>query len=300
MNPFCRRSIILFATLMMSVSAILTRFTDMNSMGLVFYRMLFSVILTIPLVIFARFRKNLGTIDLRRAGICAVSGIVLALHFFTFFESLKFTSIASNLVFINTTVFFTAGIMFLFFGERIPRKATGAIFITFGGSVLIAVSDLGGSNNELWGDILATIGALLFSVYTIIGGKVRSTVSTVMYTFIVYSAAAVTALVICMCGGGDVTGFGATDYLCSFGMAFFCTMLGQSLYSWGVKFESPTFIAVVGIGEPVFGALLGFVILSEVPTTLVLIGSAVILLGMYLFSIFTEKKESGSEDPVMV
>ena len=179
MNTLQRRMLILFATLMLAVSAILTRYTSANSMGLVFYRMLFSVILTAPLVLFALCRGTLGKIDPKRIGFCMLSGVILALHFFTFFESLRFTSIASNLVLINTSVFFTAGIMFVLFGERISRKATGAIFVTFGGSVIIAISDLGGSNNEFWGDILAVIGALLFSIYTIIGGKVRSTVTTV-------------------------------------------------------------------------------------------------------------------------
>lgn len=293
MNTVQRRIIIVFATLMLSVSAIFTRYTNVDSMGLVFYRMLFSVALTVPLVVFARYRGSLGNIDLRRVALCSLSGVLLALHFFTFFESLRFTSIASNLVLINTSVFFTAGIMFVFFGEKVSRKASGAILITFGGSVIIAVSDLGGGNNEFWGDVLAVIGALLFSIYTIIGGKVRSNVSTVMYTFIVYIAATVTALVICMGGGGSITDFGVTDYLCAFGMAFFCTLLGQSLYSWGVKFESPTFMAVIGLGEPVFGALLGFVILSEVPAGPVLIGSVVVLFGMYLFSIYTGENVAG-------
>ncbi len=298
MNTLQRRLVIVFATLMLSVSAILTRYTDMDSMGLVFYRMFFSVLLTVPLVIFAKFRGKLGNIDPKRAGFCILSGVLLAVHFFTFFESLRYTSIASNLVFINTSVFFTAGIMFVFFGEKIPRKATGAIFLTFGGSVLIAASDLGGSNNEFWGDVLAMIGALLFSIYTIIGGKVRSTVTTTLYTFIVYIAAAFTALTICMVGGGEVTGFDTTDYLCAFGMAFFCTLLGQSLYSWGVKYESPTFLAVIGLGEPVFGAILGFAILSEIPATMVLAGSAIVLAGMYMFSIFVESKTEpeGSEE----
>ena len=296
MNTLQRRMLILFATLMLAVSAILTRYTSASSMGLVFYRMLFSVILTAPLVLFALCRGTLGKIDPKRIGFCMLSGVVLALHFFTFFESLRFTSIASNLVLINTSVFFTAGIMFVLFGERISRKATGAIFVTFGGSVIIAISDLGGSNNEFWGDILAVIGALLFSIYTIIGGKVRSTVTTVMYTFIVYISATITAFVICVGGGGDIMNFDTTDYLCAFGMAFFCTLLGQSLYSWGVKYESPTFIAVIGLGEPVFGALLGLIILGEIPATMVLLGSAIVLLGMYIFSRFTEDNRSEPED----
>lgn len=281
---------------MLAVSAILTRYTDANSMGLVFYRMLFSTLLTIPLALFALYKKTLGDIDLKRAGLSALGGMVLAIHFLTFFESLRFTSIASNLVLINTSVFFTAGIMFIFFGERIPRKATGAIFITFGGSVVIAATDISGGNNQIWGDLLAVIGALLFSIYTIVGGKVRTTVSTIMYTLIAYSAATLTALVICTSGGGDITNFDTTDYLCAFGMALFCTMLGQTIYSWGVRYESPTFLAVIGLGEPVFGAVLAFVILGEVPAIMVLVGSVIVLAGMYLFSIHTTKDRPESED----
>ena len=53
-------------------------------------------------------------------------------------------------------------------------------------------------------------------------------------------------------------------------------------------------MAVIGLGEPVFGAILGFVILAEVPAALVLVGSIVVLAGMYLFSIHTEEKDTGN------
>ena len=288
MNTLQRRIIILFATLMLSVSAILTRYTDADSMGLSFYRMFFSALLTIPIALFVRYRGELGSMDLGSASLCIMSGVILALHFAMFFDSVRYTSVASSLVFINTTVFFNAGIMYLLYREVISKKAVGAIGITFGGSVLIAASDFGGGDMQLWGHILAIIGALLFSFYTIIGAKVRTGMSTALYTLVVYTAAAATAFVICVSGGGDISGFGPVDYGAAFGMALFCTILGQTVYSWGLKYESPTFITVINLGEPVFGALLALVLLSEIPAPFVIAGSVIVLGGMYLFSIHTE------------
>ena len=72
-------------------------------------------------------------------------------------------------------------------------------------------------------------------------------------------------------------------------VGLFCHLaLGQTVYSWGLKYESPTFIAVINLGEPVFGALLALVLLSEIPAPFVIAGSVIVLGGMYLFSIHTE------------
>ena len=110
----------MFATLMLSVSAILTRYTDADSMGLSFYRMFFSALLTIPIALFVRYRGELGSMDLGSASLCVMSGVILALHFAMFFDSVRYTSVASSLVFINTTVFFNAGIMYLLYSLTSP------------------------------------------------------------------------------------------------------------------------------------------------------------------------------------
>ncbi len=291
MNTLQRRIIILFATAMLAVAALLSRYTELDSMTLVFYRMFFATLITIPILFFVKFKGILGNVDKKQLCLCAISGIIMALYFAAFFESLKFTSIASNLVFIDTSVFFIAGFMFIFYGEKVSRKAMLAIMVAFGGSILIGISDMGGGSNQLWGDILALLGAILFAVYTIVGRGLRSNVSTALYTFIVYAFSAITALILCFWTGSDVIHLTASDYLCTFGMALFSSILGNTIYSWGLKYETPVFISLTLLGEPVFGTVMALLLFSEIPTVLVILGSVLILVGIYYFSINNEGSE---------
>ena len=275
------------ATAFMSVSAILVRFTDAPSMVLVFYRMLFTVLIMLPFVIW-KYRAEMRSVDRSDAAMCIVSGIMLALHFFTFFESLRYTSITSNLVLVNTSAFFVAFISMIVFKEKMPLKGWIAILITFVGSAIISLSDMSsGGENALYGDILAIMGALLFSFYAVIGRRQRERkgMSVIPYTFIIYSVAALTSLVLLLVTGERIVGYEPNDYLCALGMAVFCTLLGHSVYNWGFKYVTASFVSVVALSEPIFGTILGMLFFGEIPSVIVVIGSIVTLLGMYLFSL---------------
>ena len=281
------------ATAFMSVSAILVRFTDAPSMVLVFYRMLFTVLIMLPFVIW-KYRAEMRSVDRSDAAMCIVSGIMLALHFFTFFESLRYTSITSNLVLVNTSAFFVAFISMIVFKEKMPLKGWIAILITFVGSAIISLSDMSsGGENALYGDILAIMGALLFSFYAVIGRRQRERkgMSVIPYTFIIYSVAALTSLVLLLVTGERIVGYEPNDYLCALGMAVFCTLLGHSVYNWGFKYVTASFVSVVALSEPIFGTILGMLFFGEVPSVIVVIGSIVTLLGMYLFSLNENNEE---------
>lgn len=283
MDTHTRRAIIVLASASVSVSAVLGRLADMDSMGIVFYRLLLTVLLMSPVVVL-RYRGELLSVPRRDMTMCILSGILLALHFYVFYESLRYTTVASSLVFIDTSVFFVAFIM-LRYGERISKGGWAAMAITFTGSVVIGISDIAGG--MLYGDALALIGAVLFAFYAVIGRRERSSLSAVTYTFIVYVSAAVTALVLSLAMGTDLAPT-ANDLWCALGMAVFCTLLGHSVYSWGLKYEKASFVAVVNLLEPVFGSVLALAVLGEAPAALVVAGSAVVLAGVYLFSRATE------------
>jgi len=64
-----------------------------------------------------------------------------------------------------------------------------------------------------------------------------------------------------------------------------CTVLGHTVYNWGLKYEKAAFVAITTLLEPVFGSFLGFLVFGEVPGIVVIVGSAIVLLGVYLFSV---------------
>jgi drug/metabolite transporter (DMT)-like permease len=68
------------------------------------------------------------------------------------------------------------------------------------------------------------------------------------------------------------------------GMAVFCTLLGHSVFSWGLKYLPPAFISTVKLLEPVFSAAYGLFLFGERPGVLVILGGALILLGIGLYS----------------
>ena len=90
-----------------SASAILVRFSQAPSGVTAAYRLGWTVLLLLPVVLL-RCRAELRRVTARDLVLCGASGVLLALHFLTWFESLKRTSVASSTVLVSTEVIFTA------------------------------------------------------------------------------------------------------------------------------------------------------------------------------------------------
>ena len=73
-----------------SLSAIIVKYSDAPSLITAVYRLFFTVAMMTPVVFLNRsFRMELSRVSLRTVVLCAVSGIFLALHFVSWFESHK-------------------------------------------------------------------------------------------------------------------------------------------------------------------------------------------------------------------
>lgn len=278
-----KRFIVLLGVLGVSFSSILVRLSTAPSLVLVVYRMGFAAALLAPVVLM-RHRGELMALKKREVLLCLMSGASLGLHFSTYFESLRFTSIASSVVLVDTEVLFVALISILLFQKKLGPKAWTAVALALLGSVIIAMADTAAGPDAVRGDLLALSGAFFVAVYTMIGSVCRRSVSTAVYTFLVYLTAALTVLCITLMSGVSVLGYGTVNYFTGIGMAVFCTLLGHSVFSWGLKYLPPAFISTVKLLEPVFASLLGLLLFGEVPGSLTLLGGAVIIAGIALYS----------------
>ena len=282
MDVLTRRLAIIGASVMVSFSTIFFRLSDSPAMVMTFYRMLFAALIIVPFAVW-RCRSGFKEIDRHDLFMSVLSGVVFAVHIAAFFESLNHVSIASCLVLTDTAVFFVALFMVVFFKESVSRKGWGIIALTFGGCVLIASSDMSGETGLL-GDALALLSSILFAVYAMVGRRVRSKVSTLVYTSILYTSAAITSLIIIAVSDLPSIACGPDDLLLGLGLAVCCTIFGHTVYNWGLRYEKAAFVAITTLLEPVFGTVLGFLIFSEIPGPLVIVGSVIVLLGVYLFS----------------
>lgn len=278
-----KKLIIILGTVSISMSAIFGRMSTAPSVILVFYRMLFAVLLLLPVIIL-KCREELKNLKLGDVLRCACSGFFLGMHFTLYFQSLKYTSIAAAVVLVNMEVFFVALVMMLVWREKIPIKALTGIVIAFIGTIVIAVADMGGGTNVVLGDVFAFIGSLCVAIYTMIGKKCRERLSTSVYTGFVYAFAALTVAVAALLTGTAFTGYDPMNLAYAFGMTIFCTFLGHSVYSWGLRYLSASYITTIKLLEPLFAAILGFFFFGEVPGMLVVVGGIIIIGGILWYS----------------
>ena len=278
-----KRLAVLLGVAGVSLSAVLVRWSTAPSLILVLYRVGMAAALLAPYTLL-RHREELRTLAQREVLLCLASGAFLGLHFAAYFESLRWTSIASSVVLVDTEVLFVALGTVLVLRQRLSGRAWLAVALAFGGSVVIAMADTAVGPDAVRGDIIALSGALCMAVYTMIGAVCRKNISTTVYTFLVYCSAALTVLVIAFFSGLPLAGYGAENVLTAFGMAVFCTLLGHSVFSWGLKYLPPAFISTAKLLEPVFASVWGLALFGERPGLLTLLGGAVIIAGVALYS----------------
>ena len=255
-------------------------------MILVLYRVVLTLVLMLPSVL--RHRKEWLSLTKKEGLLCIASGAFLGLHFVTYFESVRQTSIAASVVLADTEVFFVALGSILFLHQKLTNKAWMAIILTFLGSVMVAFANTGGGSH-LYGNLLALVSALFMTFYTVIGSVCRRTLSTTIYTFLVYLAAGATVLLIAVAGGTPLFGYEPVNFLTALAMAVFCNLLGHSVFSWGLKYLPPSFISTAKLLEPVFASVWALLLFSEAPGLPVLLGGVVVILGIALYSRLTEE-----------
>lgn len=274
-----KKLIILLGVVGVSFSAILVRSAQAPALVLVFYRMLFAAAMLLPVVLL-RHRQELREMRPGEYLLSALSGVFLGLHFALYFSSLRYTTIAASVVLVDTEVFFVAFLSGLLWKKRIKPLGALGIGITFLGSLIIAGGDISGGGNALLGDLLAVLGAAAMSAYTVIGTRLRRTRSTTVYTALVYAMGALTVGLMLLVTKTPVTGYETADYLAALGMSILCTLLGHSVFSWGLKYESPAFVSTVKLLEPVFASILGILLLREIPGAAAVLGGILVIFGV--------------------
>lgn len=265
-----------------SLSSIFVKYSPAPSAVTAAWRLLWTVALMGPVLLRPQTRREIGAMGTKMLLLSVLSGFFLAAHFVLWFESLTHTSVASSTTIVCTEVVWVCLGYFLFQGGKLLPKAILAIGVTLVGSVLIAWSDSGAG--QLYGDILALLAAVAVAVYTLLGRTVRSRVSTTAYTWVVYLACAAALVAITWAQGAPLTGYGWQTPLVGLLLAVFSTILGHSVFSWCLKYFSPTFVSASKLCEPVAAAVLAGFLFGEIPTAIQVLGAALIIGGVLYYS----------------
>jgi len=269
----------------MSTAAILVRLaqTDAHSIVVAAWRLTLASLILTPVAI-AR-RNELKGLPRRDWFLLILSGAFLAAHFAAWITSLAHTSVAAAVVLVSTSPIFVALASRVLLHERTSRGVVIGMIISFCGTALIGVSDVGNGIHQILGDSLALVGAAMGASYLLIGRKMRAKVSLLAYVYPVYGTAAVLLMSAVALIGLPALPERSIAWLWLLLMALGPQILGHSIVNWSLKYLSTTFVTIAILGEPIGSTLLAWWLLGENPTLLTLIGGLLILGGIGVASL---------------
>ncbi|WP_297991034.1 DMT family transporter, partial [uncultured Anoxybacillus sp.] len=133
-----------------STSAIFVKFTDAPSAVIAFYRLFFAVVFMTPLFIVKHIRET-KQMKKKDWAFAVLSGTLLAFHFILWFESLRYTSVASSVVLVTLQPIFAFVGGFFFFKEKMTMSEWVSALLAILGSVIISWGDFRISGKALYG-----------------------------------------------------------------------------------------------------------------------------------------------------
>lgn len=272
------------------LTAILGKLITLSSIEIVWYRV---GLASLSLVFLIPFGQKLEVIKSPRYQIrIALIGLFLALHWISFFESIQVSNVTVSLIGISSFPLFTAILEPFYFKERFQKiDIYLGLLILIG--IYIIVSNDSFPSHFLWGLILATIAALLASIFTIMNREIIARYTSFSVGFYQLLIAFLLLSVWKYEFFLDVVNLSFSNFIYLFVLAVFCTAFAH-LASIAVMKTINAFIVALSVNlEPVYGIILAFILFHENKelSTQFFVGASIILFSVFLKGFLSYKKK---------
>jgi drug/metabolite transporter (DMT)-like permease len=290
------------AVVAISSSAPLIAFAAAPALAIAFWRNGIAAAALTPVALGSR-RAELRTVGRggrRSAGaFCVLAGLALAAHFGTWMPSVQLGSVATAAALVATQPVWQGVIAA---GQGRPPSWAGwlGIALAVAGAAWATGADFGVSHQAVLSDILALIGGMAGAVYTALGERARTQLSTTTYTWICYGTCAVVLLVVCLIAGIEITGYPATTWAAILAIVLGAQLLGHSMMNYALHHISATTISVVALIEVPGAALLAWAWLDQEPRLATLPGLVMILLGVVVVVLLGGRARRAAGEPSAV
>jgi drug/metabolite transporter (DMT)-like permease len=249
-----------FLVFIAGFTAILGEAISISSIALVWHRMFIALILTFLFLVFKRYNLQ---ITFRCLIKFSLAGIIIALHWITFFEAIEQSNISITLAMFSTGAFFASLIEPIFFKRKVR-----AVEIILGFLVICGVFIILNTNIDSFvGVVLGIISALLASLFSVLNGKLVQNNNPFVISFYEFLAGVVFILIYLTFSGTlsdlSITTFISYDYFYIFLLGSICTAYAFIASVHILKYLSPYTLVLTYNLEPVYGIVLAIFIFPE-------------------------------------
>ncbi len=256
-------------------TAVLGALISLEALPLVWFRMSIGVALTL---LYALVTKTPLKIPLKTFLGFMAAGLVIALHWFTFFQAIKVSNISVTLACLSTGAFFTCFMEPIFFGRKIILYE-----VFFGLLVIVGLYIIFSfEGNYLNGILLALSSAFLSATFSIINGKYAVQYNPVTISFYELLGGVFFFSIYLLFSGRFTNEFfqlSASDWQWLFILGSVCTAYAFIASVQVMKYLSPYTVMLTINMEPVYGIILAVLVFhdKEKMSTSFYVGAVIIL-----------------------
>jgi len=249
-----------FLVFIAGFTAVLGELISNSSVSIVWHRMLIASILTI---FFILLRKKSLKINLKQLLKFSFLGLIIALHWITFFEGIEQSNISVTLAMFSTAAFFTSFLEPLFFKRKIIFYEIILGLLVVVGVYLIFNAEF----NFINGIILGILSAFFASLFSVLNGVMIQNDSAIKISFYEFVSGVIFITIYLIFTDNintlNIENYLSLNYLYIFILGSVCTAYAFIASVYLLKFITPYSVVLTYNLEPIYGILLALLFFGD-------------------------------------
>lgn len=272
------------ATILISTSGALGKFIDMPTPVIIWWR---SALAAVFLFIFCLYKKiNLKIYGHKDRWTFILAAVFMGAHWITYFYALKLSNVAIGMLSLFTFPVITAILEPLFSKVKFdPIHIVLGLFVLLGVFILAPEFDL--ENTHLQGVLFGLLSAVCYSIRILI---LKKHVKEYNGTMLMFYQVALLSIILLPALYYMETSNIKTQYPYVILLALLTTAIGHTLFVNSLKYFKASTASIISSTQPVFGIIIAFFFLNEIPTIHTFVGGALILATVVIESIRSKNK----------
>ena len=276
-------SLLILATLIISTSGVLGKYIDLSPEVIILCR---AALAAVFIYIFCRIKKINLKIATKKDGYSfVISGIFMATHWVTYFYALKLSNVAIGMLSMFTFPVITALLEPFFTKQKLNPVHIFLAFLVLIG-VYMLVPDFSLENDHLKGILFGIFSALCYSLRNLTLKKHVKDYNGSM--LMLYQMIVVSVILIPVLFFSDFSNLESQLPLLLL-FALLTTAIGHTMLVNSLQNFSVSTASIISSVQPIFGIIIAYIFVNEIPSFNTYIGGSLILLTVVIESIRSRK-----------
>ncbi len=276
-------SLLLLSTIFISTSGVLGKYIDLSPEVIILCRAIFAGIF---IYIFCWIKKiNLNILTNKDRHSFAISGFFMATHWVTYFYALKLSNVAIGMLSMFTFPVITALLEPFFSKEKLNLAHVFLAFLVLIG-VYMLVPEFSIENDQLKGILFGIFSALCYSLRNLTLKKHVKDYNGSM--LMLHQMIIVSVLLFPVLFFSDFSNLESQLPLLLL-VALLTTAIGHTMLVNSLQHFSVSTASIISSVQPIFGIIIAYIFVNEIPSFNTYIGGSLILLTVVIESIRSRK-----------